>query len=50
VELGCDRLLIRGFWPYADCVEYGRELIPLLRAETAGGSAGLRAEPQLHGS
>jgi alkanesulfonate monooxygenase len=49
VELGCDRLLIRGFWPYADCVEYGRELIPLLRAETAGGSAGLRAEPQLHG-
>jgi alkanesulfonate monooxygenase len=32
VDLGCDTLLIRGFLPYDDCVEYGRELIPLLRA------------------
>ena len=31
VDLGCDRLLIRGFRPYSDCVEYGRELIPLIR-------------------
>jgi alkanesulfonate monooxygenase len=35
VDLGCDTLLIRGFYPYADCVDYGRELIPLLRAEAA---------------
>jgi alkanesulfonate monooxygenase len=35
VDLGCDRLLIRGFNPYADCVDYGRELIPLLRTRTA---------------
>jgi alkanesulfonate monooxygenase len=32
VEIGCDTLLIRGFLPYDDCVEYGRELIPLLRS------------------
>jgi len=32
VEIGCDTLLIRGFLPYQDCVEYGCELIPLLRA------------------
>lgn len=32
VDLGCDALLIRGFYPYDDCVEYGRELIPRLRA------------------
>jgi alkanesulfonate monooxygenase len=35
VDLGCDTLLIRGFYPYTDCVEYGRELIPLVRAEAA---------------
>lgn len=35
VDLGCEAVLIRGFWPYSDCVEYGRELIPLLRAEMA---------------
>ena len=31
VDAGCDTLLIRGFRPLADCIEYGRELIPLLR-------------------
>ncbi|MBV9749213.1 MAG: LLM class flavin-dependent oxidoreductase [Acetobacteraceae bacterium] len=31
VDLGCDTLLIRGFRPYTDAIEYGRELIPLLR-------------------
>jgi alkanesulfonate monooxygenase len=35
VDLGCDTLLIRGFNPYADCVDYGRELIPLLREAIA---------------
>ena len=34
-ELGVTTLLIRGFDPLADAVEYGRELIPLVRAEVA---------------
>ena len=33
--LGVSTLLIRGFDPLADAVEYGRELIPLVRAEVA---------------
>jgi alkanesulfonate monooxygenase len=32
VDLGFDTLLIRGFEPLRDAVEYGRELIPLVRA------------------
>jgi alkanesulfonate monooxygenase len=39
VDLGCDSLLIRGFEPYEDAIDYGRELIPLLRAETKGAGA-----------
>jgi alkanesulfonate monooxygenase len=35
VELGVDTLLIRGFYPFEDAVEYGRELIPLLRQAAA---------------
>jgi alkanesulfonate monooxygenase len=34
-DLGVTTLLIRGFDPLADAVEYGRELIPLVRAEVA---------------
>jgi alkanesulfonate monooxygenase len=34
-ELGCTTLLIRGFDPLNDALEYGRELIPLVRAEVA---------------
>ena len=34
-ELGVSTLLIRGFDPLADAAEYGRELIPLVRAEVA---------------
>jgi alkanesulfonate monooxygenase len=34
-ELGVTTLLIRGFDPLADALEYGRELIPLVRAEVA---------------
>jgi len=33
VDLGCDTLLIRGFEPYQDAIDYGRELIPIVRAE-----------------
>jgi len=32
VDLGIDMLLIRGFHPLQDAIEYGRELIPLVRA------------------
>jgi alkanesulfonate monooxygenase len=35
VDLGIDMLLIRGFHPLQDAVEYGRELIPLVREEVA---------------
>jgi len=35
VDLGCDALLIRGFLPYQDAVDYGRELIPIIRKEVA---------------
>jgi alkanesulfonate monooxygenase len=34
-DLGVTALLIRGFDPLRDAVEYGRELIPLVRAEVA---------------
>ena len=35
-DAGCSTVLIRGFDPLRDAVEYGRELIPLLRAEVGG--------------
>ncbi len=35
VDLGIDMLLIRGFHPFQDAVDYGRELVPLVRAEVA---------------
>jgi alkanesulfonate monooxygenase len=34
-ELGVTTLLIRGFDPLKDAIEYGRELIPLVQAEVA---------------
>ena len=34
-DAGCTTVLIRGFDPMQDTVEYGRELIPMLRAESA---------------
>jgi alkanesulfonate monooxygenase len=34
-DLGCTTILIRGFDPMEDVIEYGRELIPRLRAATA---------------
>jgi alkanesulfonate monooxygenase len=34
-ELGVTTLLIRGFDPFNDAVDYGRELIPLVRREVA---------------
>jgi alkanesulfonate monooxygenase len=34
-DLGVTTLLIRGFDPLADAAEFGRELIPLVRAGAA---------------
>ncbi|MGI8451308.1 MAG: LLM class flavin-dependent oxidoreductase, partial [Streptosporangiaceae bacterium] len=35
VDLGVSTLLIRGYDPLEDATDYGRELIPLVRAEVA---------------
>ena len=34
-DIGCTTVLIRGFDPLNDALEYGRELIPRVRAEVA---------------
>lgn len=34
-DAGCDTILIRGFNPLDDAIEYGRDLIPLVRQELA---------------
>jgi alkanesulfonate monooxygenase len=47
VDLGVTTLLIRGYDPLEDAVDYGRELIPLVRAEVArqdAAQAGAEAE------
>jgi alkanesulfonate monooxygenase len=45
-DIGVTTLLIRGFDPLGDTIEYGRELIPALREEIAkrdaSGPAGVR--------
>jgi alkanesulfonate monooxygenase len=33
VDIGATTLLIRGHGPYEDAIEYGRHLLPLVRAE-----------------
>jgi alkanesulfonate monooxygenase len=33
VEIGVTTLLIRGYEPYQDAIDYGRYLLPLVRAE-----------------
>jgi alkanesulfonate monooxygenase len=35
VDIGVTTLLIRGYEPYEDAIDYGRELIPLVRQELA---------------
>src|SRR5438034_2447843 len=35
VEIGATTILIRGYDPYADAIEYGRALLPMVRAEVA---------------
>ena len=38
-DLGVTTFLIRGFDPLEDALEYGRDLIPLVREATAGRNA-----------
>ena len=40
IEIGATTLLIRGYDPYDDAIDYGRELIPLVRQELARREAG----------
>jgi alkanesulfonate monooxygenase len=35
VDIGVSTILIRGYDPYEDAIDYGRELLPLVRAEVA---------------
>ncbi|MBM9508126.1 LLM class flavin-dependent oxidoreductase [Actinacidiphila acididurans] len=43
VDIGVTTLLIRGYDPLDDAVDYGRDLIPLVRAEVAHRDAAARA-------
>ncbi len=43
VDIGFDTLLIRGFHPLQDAIDYGRELVPLVRAEIARREAAVMA-------
>jgi alkanesulfonate monooxygenase len=40
IDIGVSTILIRGYDPYDDAIDYGRQLLPLVRAEVA------RREPQ----
>jgi alkanesulfonate monooxygenase len=46
VDIGATTLLIRGFDPYDDAIDYGRELIPLVRQEVARRDAAAAAAPE----
>jgi alkanesulfonate monooxygenase len=35
IDLGVTTILIRGYDPYDDAIDYGRYLLPLVRAEVA---------------
>jgi alkanesulfonate monooxygenase len=45
VEIGVTTILIRGYDPYEDAIDYGRELLPLVRGEVARRDAATLAEP-----
>ena len=45
VDIGVTTLLIRGYDPYEDAIDYGRELIPLVRSEVARRDARRVARP-----
>jgi alkanesulfonate monooxygenase len=39
-DAGCSTVLIRGFDPLQDTIDYGKELIPILRDEAARRAGG----------
>ena len=43
VDIGVTTLLIRGYDPYDDAIDYGRHLLPLVREEVARRDAGQAA-------
>jgi alkanesulfonate monooxygenase len=45
VDIGVSTILIRGYDPYEDAIDYGRELLPLVRAEVARRDAAAIAQP-----
>jgi alkanesulfonate monooxygenase len=45
VDIGATTLLIRGYDPYEDAIDYGRDLIPLVRAEVARREGARAGEP-----
>lgn len=45
VDIGVTTLLIRGYDPLDDVIDYGRELLPLVRAEVARRDGGAAAVP-----
>jgi len=46
-DLGVSSILIRGFEPLQDAIDYGREIIPIVRSEVARRDAALAREPHL---
>jgi alkanesulfonate monooxygenase len=45
IDIGVTTILIRGYDPYEDAIDYGRELLPLVRAEVARRDAAALTEP-----
>jgi len=45
VDIGVTTLLIRGYDPYEDAIDYGRDLLPLVRDEVARRERAVAAEP-----
>ncbi len=47
VDIGVTTLLIRGYDPYDDAIDYGRYLLPLVRSEVARRQPGTSASPAI---
>ena len=48
VDIGVTTLLIRGYDPYDDAIDYGRHLLPLVREEVARRESGCQPRPYSH--
>jgi alkanesulfonate monooxygenase len=44
IDIGVNTLLIRGYDPYDDAIDYGRDLLPLVRTEVERREARSRAD------